>query len=101
MTGTVTPFDASVRALQMLSGGPVIEVAWASVDALSGGFAFALPIEALVRTSFAAIGPLSLGFSSDAAAAGRYTIEATGASAAKTQSIDVNSAVAPLSFNLP
>ena len=101
VSGNVTPFDASVRALQTLSGGPVVEVAWASVDALSGGFAFTLPIEAPVRTSFAAIGPFSLGFSSDAAAAGRYTIEAVGASAVKTQAIDVNSAVAPLSFNLP
>ncbi len=101
VSGNVTPFDASVRALQMLSGGPVVEVAWASVDALSGGFAFVLPIEAPVRTSFAAIGPFSLGFSSDAAAAGRYTIEAADASAVKTQAIDVNSAVAPLSFSLP
>ena len=101
VSGNVTPFDASVRALQMLSGGPVVEVAWASVDALSGGFAFLLPIEAPVRTSFAAIGPFSLGFSSDAAAAGRYTIEAADASAVKTQAIDVNSAVAPLSFSLP
>jgi hypothetical protein len=101
VTGTVTPFDASVRALQMLSGGPVVETAWASVDAVSGGFAFVLPIEAPVRTSFAAIGPFSLGFSSDTAAAGRYTIEAASASAVRTQAIDVNGAVAPLSFNLP
>jgi hypothetical protein len=101
VTGNVTPFDASVRALQMLSGGPVVETAWASVDAVSGGFAFVLPIEAPVRTSFAAIGPFSLGFSSDTAAAGRYTIEAASASAVRTQAIDVNGAVAPLSFNLP
>ncbi len=101
VSGNVTPFDASVRALQTLNGGPVVETAWASVDALSGGFAFVLPIEAPVRTSFAAIGPFSLGFSSDAAAAGRYTIEAADASAVKTQAIDVNGAVASLSFSLP
>jgi hypothetical protein len=101
VTGSVTPFDASVRALQTLSGGPVVEVAWASVDALSGGFGFTLPIDAPVRTSFAAIGPFSLGFSSDAAAAGRYTIEAAGVGALKTQAIDVNDVVAPLSFSLP
>ena len=102
VTGNVvTPSDASVRALQTLSGGPVVEVAWASVDALSGAFAFALPIEAPVRTSFAAIGPFSLGFSPDTAVAGRYTIEAAGAGAVKTQAIDVNAVVAPLSFSLP
>jgi hypothetical protein len=101
VAGQVTPVDASVRALQMLSGGPVVEVAWAAADALSGAFAFALPIEAPVRTSFAAIAPFSLGFSADTAAAGRYTIEAAGAGAVKTQSIDVTSPVPPLSFSLP
>lgn len=101
VTGAVTPTEASVRALQTLSGGPVVEVAWAPVDALSGAFAFALPLEAPLRTRFAAIGPSSLGFSADAAAAGRYTIEAEGAGAVKTQPVDVNSAVAPLSFSLP
>jgi hypothetical protein len=101
VVGNVTPFDASVRALQTLGGGPVVEVAWVSVDPLSGGFAFALPIEAPVRTDFAALGSFSLGFSSDAVAAGRYTIEAAGGGAVKTQAIDVNSAVAPLSFSLP
>lgn len=99
--GDVVPVDASVRALQTLGGGPLIEVAWAPVDALSGDFAFALPIEAPVRTTFAAIGPLSLGFASDPTAAGRYGIEAAGAGAVKTQSIDVNSVVAPLHFSLP
>ncbi|HOM11910.1 MAG TPA: DUF4382 domain-containing protein [Rubrivivax sp.] len=101
VSGVATPTDASVRALQTLSGGPVVEVAWAPVDALTGAFAFALSIEAPLRTSFAARGPASLGFSADAAAAGRYTIEAAGAGAVKTQPIDVNSAVAPLSFSLP
>jgi len=101
VTGTVTPFDASVRALQTLSGGPIVETAWTSADALSGGFAFALPIEAPVRSSFAAISPFSLGFSSDAGAAGRYTIEAAGAGAVKTAPINVNTAVPPLSFSLP
>lgn len=101
VTGEVVPVDASVRALQALGGGPVIEVAWAPVDALSGDFAFALPIEVPVRTTFAAIGPSSLGFSSDLHAAGRYSIEAAGAGSVKTQSIDVNSVVSPLHFSLP
>ena len=101
VTGVVTPFDARVRALQTLSGGPVVEVAWAPVDALSGGFAFAPPIEAPLRTSFAAISPFSLGFSSDVGAAGRYTIEAASADAMTTEAVDVNSTVAPLQLRLP
>ena len=67
VSGTVTPFDAGVRALQTLDGGLIVETAWAPVDALSG----ALPTKR-VRTSFAAIGPFSLGFSSDAAAAAAH-----------------------------
>ena len=101
VTGDVLPVEAIVRALQTLGGGLMIETAWASVDAVTGVFAFDLPIEAPVRTTFAAIGPSSLGFSSDASAAGRYSIEATGANALKSLFVDVNSAVAPLHFSLP
>ena len=32
----ITPPSATVRALQLLSGGPTIEAAWAPVDAVTG-----------------------------------------------------------------
>ncbi len=101
VVGDVVPVDASVRALQTLSGGPTVEVAWTAVDAISGAFAFALPMEAPVRTAYSAMGPFSLGFSADGAAAGRYGIEATEADRLQTQGIDVNAPVPPLHFVFP
>lgn len=100
VTGTVAPASATVRALQTLTGGPTIEAAWAPVDALTGAFAFSLPIQAPVRTVYAA-NPAALVFAADAGAAGKYTIEAASAGALKTLPIDVNASVPPLSFAFP
>jgi hypothetical protein len=101
VAGTVTPADASVRALQALSGGSTVEVGWAPVDGLTGGFAIALPIDAPVRTTFAAIGPASFSFAADAVAAALYSIEAAHEGAVKTQPIDAAFVVPPLVFTLP
>jgi hypothetical protein len=98
--GTVTPATASVRALQALTGGPTVEVQYAGVNATSGDFGFSLPIEAPVKTTYVA-NPVSLAFTADTAAAGKYTIEAASAGVAKTQAIDVSSIVAPLTFTFP
>jgi hypothetical protein len=100
VTGTVNPATASVRALQTFNGGPTIEVAHAPVDALSGAFSFALPLNAPRRTAYVA-SPTSISFTSDPSAAGLYTIEASSAGAVKTQDVDVTATVPPLSFTFP
>jgi hypothetical protein len=96
----VTPATATVRALQALTGGPTVEVAWAPVDAGSGAFGFALPIDAPVRTGYAP-NPVSLNFQPDSAAGGRYTIEAASGGALKTRIVDANAAVPAISFTFP
>ena len=100
VTGTVTPPTATVRALQTLTGGPTIEAAWAPVDAVTGAFALSLPIQAPVRTVYAA-NPAAPVFAPDTGAAGKYTVEAAAAGALKTLPIDVTSSVTPLSFSFP
>lgn len=100
VAGTVTPATATVRALQSLSGGPTVEVAWAAVDAASGAFATTLPLDAPVRAAYAA-NAAALTFTADAAAAGRYTVEATAAGSVKTQAVDVAAPVPALSFVFP
>jgi hypothetical protein len=100
VNGTVTPATATVRSLQALSGGPTVEVAWAPVDATSGVFTFTLPIEAPVKTAYVA-NPLSLGFTADATAAGKYTLEAASNGATKTQAIDTSAVVPAVTFTFP
>jgi hypothetical protein len=101
VAGTVNPADATVRAVQTLSGGPRVEVAWAGVDADTGAFATALPMAAPVRVAFASIGPFALGFVADVPATGLYTIEAARAGVVKLQAIDVAATVQPLTFVFP
>ena len=100
VSGSVVPATATVRALQALTGGPTVQVAWAPVDADSGAFAFALGAGAPVRTAYVP-NPASLAFVPDGGAAAHYTIEAASAGAIKTQSVDVTSAVPPLAFTFP
>ena len=100
VNGSVAPATATVRALQALTGGPTVQVAWAPVDAGSGAFAFALGTGAPVRTAYVA-NPAALAIVPDTGAAAHYTIEAAAAGAVKTQSVDVTSAVPPLSFTFP
>lgn len=100
VTGTVTPATATVRALQTLSNGPTVEVAWAAVDALDGSFGFALPTQPPVRIGYVA-NPATLNFTSDAAVGTRHTIEAALAGAVKTQVVDTAAVVPPLGFSFP
>ena len=65
-----------------------------------GAFAVSLPIQAPVRTAYVA-NPAALVFMPDAAAAGKYTVEATSASFVKTVPVDVTASVPPLSFTFP
>jgi len=104
--GTVVPDSAQMRALQTLSGGPTIEVAWSAVDGDSDTFTFSLPVEAPVRASYLNVNPLifpptPLAFVPDTAVRGLYTIEAASGASAKTQSIDVQAPVPDLIFIFP
>jgi hypothetical protein len=98
--GSVLPATATVRALQAFTGGPTVEAAWAPVDATSGAFGFALATAAPVKTAYVA-NPLALAFTTDAAAAGQYTLEAASAGVTKAQAIDVSAAVPPVAFTFP
>jgi hypothetical protein len=100
VAGTVTPATATVRATQTLSGGPKVEVAWGAVDPTSGAFGFALPIEAPIKTGYVA-NPATLAFAADAAAAAKYTLEASSAGSTKTQAINVSAAVPAVTFSFP
>jgi len=100
VTGNVTPSTATVRALQTLTGGPTIEVAWPAVDATTGGFDLAVPIGATLKAPYAP-SPATLAFAADSGSAGRYSLEAMSAGATKTQAIDANGAVAPVTFAFP
>lgn len=100
VTGTVTPTTATVRALQSLSDGPTVEVAYAPVDALSGAFGFSLPLDPPESTAYVA-SPTSISFSADLAATGLYTIEATSDGVVKAQDIDAKLPVPPVSFTFP
>ena len=74
-SGTVSTAltDATVRALQTLTGGPTIELGNQAVDAMLGTYVFRLPVGAPVKAAFVPGGPLS--FVADAAVAGKYTIQ--------------------------
>jgi hypothetical protein len=88
--GTAPVTDATIRATQSLTGGPVIEVARQPVDAASGAYSLRLPVAAAVKAAYAASSVVS--FAPDTATAGKYTIEsaATGR-ATLTKPADVSS----------
>jgi hypothetical protein len=102
VAGTLTPVTSTVRALQRFTGlsGPTVEVAWGSVDASTGAFTFALPVDAPVKTAYVP-NPLALVFAADAAAAGQYTIEAASNGALQARVIDASAAVPPIDFVFP
>jgi hypothetical protein len=67
--------DATVFALQSLTGGPTIELGQQAVDSALGTYRFHLPVGAPVKAAFVPGGG-ALSFTPDAAAAGKYTIQA-------------------------
>lgn len=101
VTGTVSPTAATVRALQTLSGGPTVEVAWAMVDADTGVFQATLPTQAPAKTAYVPNARTAYTFTPDAAVAGQYTLEAAHAGA--TQTRDINTAALPptIAFSFP
>ncbi|HEY0856944.1 MAG TPA: DUF4382 domain-containing protein [Albitalea sp.] len=99
-TGSAAIPDATLRVLQSLTGGPTIELGARPVDAVTGGYSFSVPLGAPVKTAYAA-GATTLTFSADAAAAGKYTLEASvPGKPTQTTAIDVTAAdvVTPFAF---
>ena len=74
--GKVLPIaaSASIRALQAVGSVPKIEVAHDNADATIGNYSFTLPITAPRLATYSTILPLT--FSSQAASAANYTLEA-------------------------
>jgi len=84
---SVTPapasIDASVRALQALTGGSTVEIVSGPVDSVTGSYTYALPVAAPMVASYVA-GPGALTFSADAGAAGKYQLEASSGGVVKS-----------------
>ena len=72
-TATLLVTDATVRALQLLTGGPTIQVASTPVDADTAVYRLRLPTAAPMRAPYAASG---LTFTADTAVAGKYRLQA-------------------------
>lgn len=73
-TATALVTDATVRALQPLTGGPVIQVASTPVDADTASFQLRLPTAAPLKAPYATGG---LVFAADTAVAGKYRLSAS------------------------
>jgi hypothetical protein len=97
VAGTLSPATGTLRALQTLGNGSTVEIAWLPVDALSGAFAVALPVDAPLRAAFAP----GFTFSPDTAAVGLYTLEASAGGVVKNTPVDTRVAVPPLAITVP
>ncbi len=98
--GSVQPPLATVRALQSLTGGPTVEVAWFPVDAATGTFAGLLPTSAPEVVPYG-VNPTVIGLVSDPGAAGRYRVEAALDASIKSQDIDTRQPVPVVTFSFP
>lgn len=78
------PAGALVRGLQAVAGAGSVEVAFQGVDGVTGAYAFTLPTAPPLVAPYA-VAPAPLVFAPDAAAAGRYTLQARLAGAADQQ----------------
>lgn len=102
VNGTVNPATTTVRALQLLTGGPTVEVAWGLVDdsVTPATFSFSLPIEAPVKTAYVA-NPVAINFVPDTAIDGHYTLEANSGVVLKSQLIDASVIIPAVTFTFP
>jgi hypothetical protein len=99
-TGTATAVlvtDATIRAMQALTGGPAITVAATTSNAETAAYALRLPAAAPMKAAYSSTAaPV---FAADSGAAGKYSIVATAPGrTALQQAIDV--ATAGLTLNL-
>ena len=98
-TATTGPLatDATVRATQALTGGPTVEVARTPVDTTLATYTLRVPAGAPVKAPYAA--GAALAFTSDAAVAGKYKVEASAPDrTAVTRNADVGAADLALDF---
>jgi hypothetical protein len=73
-TTVATPLtDATVRATQVLTGGPTIELGAQPVEATAATYSFSLPVAAPVKAAYTSGGTLT--FTADTAVAGKYSIQ--------------------------
>jgi hypothetical protein len=77
-----------VRALQLLSGGPTVEVASANADADDGGYEMWLPLGAPMKAPYVA-GSAQLLFTPDVAVIGNYRLAAGVAGSAVVKFADI------------
>ena len=75
VTTGAASIDATVSAVQGLTGGSTIMVADGPVDATTGGYAYVLAIAPPVVAPYAVL-PATLVFTADTAVAGRFTLKA-------------------------
>lgn len=97
------PVGTLVRALQSVATAGPVEVAAQGVDGVSGAYLFTLPTSAPLVAPYA-VAPAPLVFTADAAAAGRYTLQARLAGFADKQAVLpvlVPGAVQNTSFTFP
>lgn len=93
--------DAVVRALQSVSG-TTVEVKARPVDASTGAFSLTLPAAAPVKAAYAAGAASAPVFTPDAAAAGKYTLQATATGrTAQSAAIDLTSTNSSTPFTFP
>lgn len=103
---TVAPATSAIDALVLVrksyAGGPVVEVAAAQADGVSGGFSFMLPSTAALKAAYAA-GSTSIVFSADGGLpAGAYTVQASAGATSRSLDIDVSNVDATgLGFAFP
>jgi hypothetical protein len=97
-TSTITPLtDATVQALQALTGGPTIELGNQPVDSTLGTYRFRLPSGAPVKAAFSSGSTLT--FATDAPLAGKYTIQAQSpGKATQTKPADISAGNATADF---
>lgn len=85
LAGATANTEGSVRALQTLTGGPSVEVAYANADSVSGTYSVRLPLAAPVLTPYVA-SATSFAWTGTPADAAKYRFEArAGTMSPKTQ----------------
>jgi hypothetical protein len=101
VTPTPSSAGADVKVQKIFTGGPTVEVASGTVDAIAG-FTSSLVAEAPVKAAYAAA-PASAAFLADSASpTGKYSVMAAmGGGAPKSTVLDIRAADATTSFTFP
>jgi len=99
VNGSVLNTQAAVRALQVLTAGPTIEIGYAGADATTGAYSMTLPTAAPAQVAYAA-SAATFPFSAAPSDAGRYRLEASAPTFA-VKTTDVTLPAAPVPFVFP